>query len=224
MCGRIVTKYSSAELLGVIPTLRGPVTGCDSPSFGSYNAAPTQQVPIIQRTESGDLEFNPSATWSFLQPGAIPREPTAKGPALPFIARCETASTSDLFKQAFASGRAIVPASGFFEWQVQPDATKRAMYITRADGAPLLLAAITGQAHSFAILTTEASRDAAAIHNRTPVVIEPACVSAWLNPQSPAATLKALCRPLPVGLLKWHGVAARVGDARNDDAALVERV
>lgn len=224
MCGRIVTKYTSTNLLRLIPTLRGPITACDSPSFGSYNAAPTQQVPIIQRSETGDLEFIPSATWSFLQPGATPREPNAKGPALPFIARCETAATSAVFKHAFAHARALVPASGFYEWQVQPDATKRAMYITRADGAPLLLAAITGQAHSFAILTTEASRDAAAIHNRTPVVIEPACVTSWLNPQSPAATLKALCRPLPIGLLKWHTVAARVGDARNDDAALVERL
>ena len=87
-----------------------------------YNIAPTDQIPIIRvDPRDGERELV-MARWG-LVPGWMNQMPK-----VPHInARAETAHEKALFREAFAKRRALIPATGFFEWQraVRPAALKR---------------------------------------------------------------------------------------------------
>jgi putative SOS response-associated peptidase YedK len=97
-------------------------------------------------------------------------------------ARSETLSEKPLFRDAWKSQPCLIPASGFFEWQLVGK-RKQPHYIYGSDGLPLLFAGIfavwldaqTGEEiKSFAIVTTEANGLMAEIHNvkkRMPVIL-----------------------------------------------------
>jgi putative SOS response-associated peptidase YedK len=78
---------------------------------------------------------------------------------------------------------------------------------------------------TFTILTTDANRYLAPLHNRMPVILDRDAWSAWLGDE--AATpegLRALLRPYPdEALIAWP-VAPRVGNVREDDPGLIERL
>lgn len=117
-----------------------------------------------------------------------------------FNARIETASGKPAFKTAWESGRAVVGAEAFYEWD-GPTSNRRKWRISRADNHPLVFAALWEQANcsgvtvnSFALLTRPAGPDMATIHTREPVLLEVEEVANWLSgnetfPPSPALRL-----------------------------------
>ena len=79
----------------------------------SWNVAPTDPVPIV-REHGGKREID-LVRW-----GMVPPTSSSFGSGKPIInARIETVATKGMFKGAFASRRCIVPARGYFEWQLQ---------------------------------------------------------------------------------------------------------
>ncbi|MBZ4662733.1 MAG: hypothetical protein JG776_415 [Caloramator sp.] len=94
-------------------------------------------------------------------------------------ARSETILDKPLFKNAFLSGRCIVPVNGFFEWKNEKD--KKIKYrITLKDEDIFSLAGIYRDfkdkdgsiKRCVTILTTEPNDDMREIHNRMPVIID----------------------------------------------------
>jgi len=76
-----------------------------------YNIAPTDQVPVLLRTEDGSWDLRDMRWW------LVPY--WSKGPDSKytmFNAKSETLTTSRAYKQPFKSRRAVVPASGYYEW------------------------------------------------------------------------------------------------------------
>lgn len=193
----------------------------------SYNVAPTQTVPIVRLRESGERELA-AVRW-----GLVPswsKDP-ASGPPL-FNARSETAAEKPAFRSAFRNRRCVVPVSGFYEWKKTGD-SKQPYYITRADGAIMLLAGLWEHrppthaepaVDSMTILTTPANTFMAELHDRMPAILEPERVAAWLNLQTPADDLPAMLAPAPDGVLQAHPVSVRVSSPRNNDPALCERI
>ena len=85
------------------------------------------------------------------------------------------------------SGRCLVPADGWFEWQ-QTGRGKQPYYLTPADGSPLSFAALWerwdpggGPLETLTIITTAASPDLEDIHHRQPAIIEPRWFSECLD-------------------------------------------
>ena len=78
---------------------------------------------------------------------------------------------------------------------------------------------------SFTIITTEANALLAPLHDRMPVILDPADWPLWLGemPAEPAR-LQALLRPCPPETLALWPVSPRVGNVRNNDPALIEPV
>ena len=77
----------------------------------SYNIAPTQTVPVVLELEGArTIEV---AQWGLL-PAWVKDRQTFK--ASMFNARSESASEKSSFKKPLRYQRAIIPASGFFEW------------------------------------------------------------------------------------------------------------
>ena len=98
------------------------------------------------------------------------------------------------FRQAFQTKRCLVLTDGFYEWQ-RTGKGKVPYRIALKTGEPFAFAGIwsmgqDGQRRpwsSFAILTTEANRLVAHIHNRMPVILHPEDEATWLNPEASPA-------------------------------------
>lgn len=220
MCGRFAFKMTWRELHDLLRFGRFPPR-LEAELKPSYNVAPTHTCVLL--TTSGGERTLALSRWGFVPSWWKQPEP----PRHAINARCETAATSGLFRGAFKASRCIVPVSGFFEWQVRPDATKQPVYISRADAQPLLLAGLHDEhegADSFAILTTAAPHGLESVHDRSPVVLEPEDIDRWLSPDTPAADVQALCRPAADGVLRWHRVTTAVGNVRNNSPELIEPV
>ena len=114
------------------------------------------------------------------------------------------------------SGRCLVPASGFYEWQSSAG-RKQPYYFFAADGSLLALGAVWEQ-DTFSLITTEPNATLRGIHDRMPVVIAKNDYAAWL------AGDDGLLRPAPDDALKVHPVGMAVNTAANDSPRLIEPV
>src|SRR5689334_17600684 len=111
MCGRFVVANVASELVGV---LRVDVESDDLPT-PSYNIAPTSQVGIVldsAKTDPPTRRLEP-ARWGLVPSWAK----DVKVGARAFNARSEELEDKPMFRQALIKRRAIVPATGYYEWQ-----------------------------------------------------------------------------------------------------------
>ena len=159
----------------------------------SWNIRPTEQIPIVLESKRTDPPVRrlESARWSLIPSFAT--EATSKFPT--FNARAETAAEKPTFKTSVRSRRALVPATGYFEWHTEGP-TKTPYFIHSDDGMPLAFAGLyawwkdSAAAHddparwvlSATILTTDAHGPLTRIHDRTPVALPEEWWDHWLDP------------------------------------------
>lgn len=188
-----------------------------------YNAAPTQQLPVI-------LNDGPPAI-QLLQWGLVPF--WAKDPAIGsrmINARCETLTEKPAFRTAFKKRRCLVLADGFYEWQKTPDG-KQPMRITLAAGEPFAMAGLWeswnapdgSPLRTFTIITGEPNELVAPIHNRMPAILLPEHEAIWLDNAAEPAIWQDILRPYPAERMTAYPVSRRVNFVGNDDAELVMR-
>jgi putative SOS response-associated peptidase YedK len=196
----------------------------DQPNFPPrYNVAPTQAVPIVRQFE-GQRRF------ALVRWGLIPS--WVKDPrtfSLLINARGESVVEKPAFRAAMRRRRCLFPADGFYEWKAE-GARKRPYFIRPKSGGPLAFAGLwetwTGpngeEQETAAIVTTNANRTCAAIHDRMPVIVEPAAFDLWLDSSKvDATTAAALIAPAPEGLLEVYEVSPAVNRVANDSPALI---
>ncbi|MCY7413367.1 MAG: SOS response-associated peptidase, partial [Salinibacterium sp.] len=139
MCGRFVVTSPTAELVAAFDV---QFVGENLPD-PSWNIAPTQSVAVVVDSVSRDRAGQePARRLEAARWGLVPS--WAKDIAIgskAFNARIETAAEKPMFRSALASHRAVVPASGYFEWRMT-DNGKIPEYIFSTDGAPLAFAAL----------------------------------------------------------------------------------
>jgi putative SOS response-associated peptidase YedK len=217
MCGRFVITSPPAAVRQVFGYI-------EQPNFPPrHNIAPTQPVPVVI-LENGTRRFR-LMRWG-LVPSWVkdPRQIT-----LLINARSETINEKPAFKNAIRRRRCLIPADGYYEWQLS-GGRKRPFFIHRRDGSMFGLAAVAEnwmgpngeEIDTVAIVTTAASADLATLHHRVPVTLMPDDFARWLDcSEDDAAPVMALLRgPLP-GEFSWHGISTRVNHADNDDAQLL---
>lgn len=218
MCGRF-TLFADPERLAERFQAALPPGGL-SPR---YNAAPTQQLPVI-------LNDGPPAIQR-LQWGLIPfwAKDTAIGSRM-INARSETLVEKPAFRAAFKKRRCLVLADGFYEWMQTPHG-KQPMRITLASGEPFAMAGLweTWNApdgsplRTFTIITGEPNVLVAPIHNRMPAILLPEHEAIWLDNAAEPAIWLDILRPYPAERMAAYPVSRRVNYVGNDDAGLVER-
>lgn len=190
-----------------------------------YNIAPTQPVAAVRQSANGQREFT-HFRW-----GLIPSWSKDPSGSSLINARAETAAEKPSFRAAFRYRRCLIPASGFYEWQ-KTGGRKQPMYAHALDGGLLTFAGLwetwqsaDGSAiETCTILTTEPNELMAPIHNRMPVILDPADYSMWLDPQTPRDQLQHLLRPYPAELMAVYPVSAAVNSPANDSPACIEPV
>jgi putative SOS response-associated peptidase YedK len=217
MCGRFVITSPPEALRRIFGYL-------EQPNFPPrHNIAPTQPIPVVI-LENGARHFH------LMRWGLIPS--WVKDPrkfTLLINARSETVVEKPAFKNAIRRRRCLVPADGYYEWQVV-DGRKRPFFIYRRDRQMLGLAAIAEtwmgpngeELDTVAIVTTAASPELSVLHHRVPVAIDEADFARWLDcSEDSAEPVLALMAPPRDGNFTWHEVSRRVNHADNDDAQLI---
>ncbi|MBP2435669.1 SOS response-associated peptidase [Microbacterium amylolyticum] len=233
MCGRFVVAKVGNELVG---ELRADHIADNLPA-PSYNIAPTQSAAIVldsSKTEPPTRRLE-SARW-----GLVPR--WAKDLSIgqrAFNARAEELEHKKMFAPALQSRRAVIPATGYYEWKTTEEG-KVPLFVHSADGDPVLFAGLyewwrnpeageTDPARwvlSFTILTREAVGRLGSVHHRMPVFLDVDHADAWLDTDTsdPRDVLDAGIDDAPrvAESLAWHEVGTAVGNVRNNDATLIK--
>jgi putative SOS response-associated peptidase YedK len=223
MCGRYTLTHPAAELARVFGFLERP----NLPP--RYNAAPTQELPVVRRRADADGCKLVSMRW-----GLVPfwADDPSIGSRM-INARSETALEKASFRNAMRERRCLVPADGFYEWKAAPGGTRQPFRIVARDRGPFAFAGLwevwkgpkgaplDRPLQSFTILTTTANRVLRPLHERMPVILDPAAFDAWLDPDIPVAEAASLLRPCPDDRLEVYPVSTRVNAVRNDDEACI---
>ncbi len=189
-----------------------------------YNIAPSQDAPVVRAGEAGGRVLEPMR-WGLIPSWAK----EAKVGYRMINARAETVAQMPAFRGAYRQRRCLVPADGFYEWR-KLGKVKQPYRITLADGGPFAFAGLRerwrgpdGRAvSSFTIITTEANRPLRPIHDRMPVILDPADYDAWLDTAgvAPEEAVRSL-RPYPDEALAAVPIGTRINSPRNDDAACI---
>ena len=187
-----------------------------------YNIAPSQRVPVILAGAQG-REIH-ALRW-----GLIPS--WAKDPDMGnrlINARAETVHEKPSFRSSFRKRRCLVPADGFYEWQVR-DQGKFPQYIRMRTGGLFAFAGLwsewdSGQEtlRTFTIITTAANRELESIHHRMPVILLPEQYDGWMDPETSSDPLKNILRPLGEGLLDHYEISKTVNSPKNDGAECIQ--
>lgn len=221
MCGRFTYLLSWEEIVALYELTA--VTEMAPGWKPRYNAAPTQMMPVIRLDADGRREL------ALLRWGLVPSWAKDAGAGSQMInARAETVAEKPAFRAAFKTRRCLVPADGFYEWRKTATA-KQPYRITMADGSPFAFAGLWERwskgdqpLETFTIITTTANELVAPIHDRMPVILDPADYDAWLESKDTAIPM-ALLQPYPARRMSAYPVSTRVNSPKNEDAAVIER-
>ena len=173
-----------------------------------WNVAPSQRSPVVTRT--GLQPEVDMMAWGL--------PPAGEGRSFLINARMETAAQKPTFRDAFASRRCLVVASGWYEWS----APKRPWHVQLGDGGVMGMGGLLlrrGNEDRFVIMTSAANGELTAIHHRQPLVLPPDSWDRWLaGSQQDAAEL---CVAAPAASFNWYRVGPAVGRVAEDHPELV---
>lgn len=196
MCGRyyIDQEEDLAEMRQILEEVNRKFYKSDQPAaIKTGEIAPTHAVPVLRPEQAGpdsriivDL-----MRWGFPQP---------QGKGVIINARSETAADKPTFRPAMRTGRILVPANAFFEWQHLPNGGKgRKIKLTLADEPIFYMAGLARDfpepdgtepaLRRFVILTTVANPSVAAIHDRMPLILPRQYLRRWLLDDQAAVAL-----------------------------------
>jgi putative SOS response-associated peptidase YedK len=191
----------------------------------SYNVAPTDPVYAVAEHD-GERSLG-TFRWGLLPFWAKDRSMAARN----INARAETVATKAAFRESFAARRCIIPADGFYEWQVVPKG-KLPHYIYSGAGEPLALAGLWSswrdpesreRVRTCTIVTGEPNELVAGLHDRMPIVLPRAAWDAWLDPSNADSdALRGLLVPIGSEMMAEHPVSTLVNKVANNVPELVE--
>lgn len=225
MCGRVAQIARMDQFLLELQFLRDVVSYYDREPIARFNVAPSTKVHILRGAEDG-LHID-AVKWGWAPFWAKGKRPD------PINARVETVATGKFFKQLWPSGRALVPANGWYEWvKDERDPKRKQPYFIRLkDQAPMFFAALAQvtpelephEGDGFVIITDASDAGMVDIHDRRPVVLGPEQAREWLEADLSPARAEALARQggRPVADFEWYQVAKAVGNVRNQGPELV---
>jgi putative SOS response-associated peptidase YedK len=147
-----------------------------------------------------------------------------------FNARSDTVTEKPMFRSAFEHLRCIIPASGYYEWQMIKG-RKQPYYFSAPNGGVLSIAGLWDQWKdlqteepliSCTMIVTDANKFAGRIHDRMPVFLADDRLQAWLDNSAGAELL----RPAPDDLLQMWPASPRVNCPviGEEDPTLIEPI
>jgi putative SOS response-associated peptidase YedK len=221
MCGRFTLTATPEALNQLFPSL---FDGLELTP--QYNVAPTQQVLAVRCRPDTALPEAVHLRW-----GLVPA--WADDPKIGYRminARLETAREKPAFRSAFKQRRCLVLADGYYEWQKQ--GRLKQPFLVHMQGNKLFAFAGLWEAwkggqeslESCTILTTDANDLTRAIHDRMPVIVDPAHYGAWLDVKAASHDDFPWLGPYPSDQMTAVPVSQHVNNARHNDPACLTPV
>ena len=218
MCGRFALITPGETVLTAFEVDANPLDLAQIPP--RYNIAPTQPVLAVRAAANGRQRELTLFQW-----GLVPSwSQDPKLGARMINARSETVAEKPAFRAAFKRRRCLIPADGFYEWQ-KTAGGKQPMYIHSQDERPFALAGLWelwqsadgSTLQSCTILTTTPNELMEPIHNRMPVILDPADYDDWLHPDPKPEIGLHLLRPYPAAKMAAYPVSSWVNSPAHDD-------
>jgi len=227
MCGRYAASRDAATLAEFFAAEELPLATAPSPRIPDYNVTPTREVFIV-------LEHDGTRRVDVARWGLIPSWSKDASRASRMInARSETVAHKPAYRSAFGKRRCLVPADGYYEWQVRARGPKQPFFIHDERSRPLAFAGLyedwngpDGPVRSCTICTMDARGDLGRIHDRMPVLVPRSAWDVWLDPAAsdPEGTLRGLVEDADASELVAYPVSTRVGKPANNDPQLLDPV
>lgn len=210
-----------------------------NPFARRYNVLPTTAVPVLRiAPDAGVLEFV-AARWGF-----IPHWwKETKAPQSTINARSEDAAAKPMWRHAYARGRCLLPAEGWYEWREMERVDRETGEVTRyrqpyfmrrVDGAPFCFAGLLSwwtppgagsTAPSCAILTRAAAGPVADVHDRMPVVLPDRIHGEWLDPAlADPSRVAAIIAESAQTEFRYVPVSTAINGRAADNPKLIEAV
>jgi putative SOS response-associated peptidase YedK len=218
MCGRFSLTKEEAEI-----EKRFHAKFYSNDQVKRYNVAPSQLALVLTDEKRDELQL---FRW-----GLVPF--WAKDPKIGYKminAKSETVFEKPSFRSLIKRRRCLVISDGFYEWKPLDGKHKQPYRITLKDESLFAFAGLwdewtnpdTGEIlHTFTIITTDANKLVAPIHNRMPVILIPEDEALWINPATKPEELKKRLTPLPDRLMKCYPVSEKVNSPKNDDEEII---
>jgi putative SOS response-associated peptidase YedK len=242
MCGRYASSRRPEDLVEEFEVQQNDVRERLEPD---YNVAPTKDVyAVLSRPPSKDRAAPPVRRLRTLVWGLVPS--WAKDPSIGnrmINARVETVAEKPSYRKAFATRRCLLPADGYYEWYKTDQRTtsgrprKQPFFIRPTEGCTLAMAGLyeiwrdparerdddKAFLWTCTVITTTAEDSLGHIHDRMPMLVEPADYATWLDPRiSDPAELSRLLVPASPGKLEAYPVSTMVNDVKNNGPELVD--
>ena len=255
MCGRYASSSRPEDLVEEFEVdedrtsqfARSILAAPQSPPAGApdFNLAPTKQAPVVlTRASRGAVVADPTRQLRLLTWGLVPSWSRDVKVGLRMInARAESLLDKSSFAPAAAARRCLVPADGWYEWQVSPTALdakgkprKQPFFVHRSDGAPLAMAGLyefwrdrslgeddpDAWLTTYAIITSAADPGLDRIHERQPLVLEREDWADWLDPaQTDPASVRAHLGFAEPGRFDAYPVGTAVNSSNNNGQQLL---
>lgn len=229
MCGRFAMSKDTDELIQEFVAQGGDFRDWRP----GWNVAPTDQVPVI-RQRGNERELT-TVRWGIVPPSS----PTFGGGKPIINARIETVATNGLFKEPFTSHRCIVPALGYYEWQLR-EGGKQPFFIRNPD-EDLTMAGIIRPWRdrskpdddpdrwrlSMAIITRDAHVAPGEVHDRMPACLTRDSYDDWLGDHVDNEDRLRMLDQTSLEVanhLIYYPVSKAVNSVRNDGPELVEPI
>jgi putative SOS response-associated peptidase YedK len=256
MCGRYASSSRPQDLVEEFDVesdrtgaaVRSILAAPQSPPAGEpdFNVAPTKAAPVVlTRAPRGQGGAAAVRQLRLLTWGLVPSWSADVKVGLRMTnARAESVLDKPSFARAAASRRCLVPADGWYEWQVSPTAldargkpAKQPFFIHRSDGRPMAMAGLYefwrdksvpedapgAWLSTYAIITTAAEPGLDRIHDRQPLVLERESWQDWLDPgENDLSAVRAHLEFAESGRFDAYPISAAVNSSRNNGARLLE--
>ncbi len=177
-----------------------------------YNAAPGQKHPIITSREPGKLQM---IYWGFPLKGSQKSQ-------LIINARQDTLTRKALFREKLHSGRCIIPADGFYEWEKKAGKRMPVRFLLKNKGLfafaglfGIFKTAAGDSVERFTIITTQANELVQNIHDRMPLMLQPQQALKWLQDRDPEVATQQL-QPVKASDMISYPVSPKVNNAANN--------
>lgn len=201
MCGRFTLSLSPEELKAALDI---EVWDDEEAYIPSWNIAPSMETPVFYDKALSMMKWGISSSKLF---SSLPEKNIVNIRRETFLPSLSSAK------------RCIIPANGYYEW-MENGKTSVPYYFSPASSLIIFFAGLWYEEKgksSFAILTTEASGNAAAIHSRSPLMLGKSLIETWIG-DSARKTLKEIldeasaCPPE----MKFHTVSGKVNSVSNN--------
>ena len=219
MCGRYYRIEDKQHLAEYFQSI---VTGDSLAYAPGYNIAPTTIQPVVRQERDTNRRELVPMRWGLVGFGSSGPDPQRST----FNARAEGLESSSLWRRPLHRQRALVPASGFFEWR---KSDRKAFRFTLSQEQPFAFAGLwdawkgsdDAWIQSFAIITTDPNSVVASVHNRMPVILTEKDYDEWLDRGEVERPPTHLLKPLDPTLMRIFDAHPKVGNVRNQGPEMV---